>query len=111
MELSSTTLGDVGAVAGSDIGEGGTSIIEIGPLAIIGCGVNTIGVADGAGAVIAFAATLGSAGEMSGKIGIGAESRLECSLDVCTFTILDGEPTGTSGGDCGGVKVGESVRE
>lgn len=58
---SSTTLGDAGVVAGSEMGEGGTSTIEIGVLAKTGCGADTTGVGAGAGAPTAFAAMLGSA--------------------------------------------------
>jgi hypothetical protein len=93
------------------MGEGGISTIEMGVLAKTGCGADTIGVGAGAGADTAFAAMLGSALKISGNTGIGVESRLEGSLGECTLPLLDGEPTGGSGGDWGGVNVFESVRE
>jgi hypothetical protein len=41
----------------------------------------------------------------------GIESRFEGSLEGCGLMDLDGDPTATKGGDCGGVNVVERFLE
>jgi hypothetical protein len=107
LDGSSTTLGDTGAVFDSEIGEGGTSCIEMGAMATVVFG--TSGVCAMAGGVTALiAGEAGATGVELVLVGstfgesIGVFHRgviLGEPFGGCMGSGLEGEPTGIKGGD------------